>query len=67
MTIEPLKSRRANKQLSVSLTEEVRDRIKTCAEKANVSESDIVRLLINQGLEDLEVQLKVKRRRRNVK
>ncbi len=64
MTIEPLKSVRKSKQLCVSFPDEMRERIKACAEKANVHEADIVRLLIGEGMDNLEVQLKIKRQRR---
>ncbi len=64
MTIEPLKPRTRKTQLNVGFDANDRERIKACAEKANVSEADIVRLLVGAGIDNLEVQLKIKRQRR---
>lgn len=64
MTIEPLKPTRKSRQLSVGFPDEMRDRIKACAEKADCHEADIVRLLVGEGIDNLEVQLKIKRRRK---
>ncbi len=65
MEIDPLKPRTRKKQLNVGFSEEDRTRIKACADKVNCSEADIVRLLVGRGMEDLEIELKIKRKRRS--
>jgi len=64
VTIEPVKPRTRKKQLNVGFDEADRERIRACAEKADCAEADIVRLLVGRGIDELETQLKIRRRKR---